>query len=229
MRLLLVEDDLALNNKLVPALTHAGFAVDVAENGLEAERIGRTDTYDVVVLDWGLAGRPGLDILRTWRKSGNAIPVMILTARNAWHEWVDGFQAGADEYLGKPFYVEELIARLNALMRRRAVANGGTLQVGGMTLDEAQQALVTHSGQTITLTGVEFRLLRYFMLHPGQVLSRQQLEEHVYNWQTGHESNVIEVYIKRLRQKIARGFIRTRRGQGYVFQVPSEYVERKKA
>lgn len=220
MRLLLVEDDTALNNKLAPALTQAGFAVDVAENGLEAEQMGEPDAYDVVVLDLGLPGRPGLDVLRTWRASGNAVPVLILTARDAWHERVDGLQAGADDYLGKPFYVEELIARLNALIRRSKTPLGGTLQAGGMILDEAQQVLVTDKGQTIPLTGVEFRLLRYFMLHPGHVLSKQQLEEHIYNWKTEHESNVIEVYIKRLRQKLARNFIQTRRGQGYVFQVP---------
>jgi DNA-binding response OmpR family regulator len=218
--LLLVEDDIALNRKLQAALTYAGFAVDVADNGIEAARMGETDLYDIVVLDLGLPGRPGLEVLRAWRVSGNTVPVLILTARDAWHERVDGLQAGADDYLGKPFYVEELVARLNALVRRSAASlGGGPLHVGSMTLDEARQALVTDKDMTISLTGIEFRLLRYFVLHPGQVLSKQQLEEHIYDWNTEHESNVIEVYVKRLRQKCGKDLIRTQRGQGYVFQV----------
>jgi DNA-binding response OmpR family regulator len=219
--LLLVEDDAVLNRKLQAALTQAGFAVDVADNGIEAERMGETDLYDLVVLDLGLPGRPGLDVLRVWRAGGNTVPVLILTARDAWHERVDGLQAGADDYLGKPFYVEELVARLNALVRRSAASlSGGPLRVGCMTLDEARQALVTDRGTTISLTGIEFRLLRCFVLHPGQVLSKQQLEEHIYDWNTEHESNVIEVYVKRLRQKCGKDLIRTQRGQGYVYQVP---------
>jgi two-component system OmpR family response regulator len=220
VRLLLVEDDTTLNRKLATALGQAGFAVDVAESGIEAEQMGDMEPYDVVVLDLGLPGRSGVDVLRSWRAHGNTVPVLILTARDAWHERVDGLQAGADDYLGKPFYVEELVARLNALIRRSKVAGGGTLRMGGMTLDEAQQALVTVNGTTITLTGTEFRLLRYFMLHPGKVLSKQQLEEHIYSWDAEHDSNVIEVYVKRLRQKCGKELIQTRRGQGYVFQVP---------
>lgn len=220
MRLLLVEDDAVLNRKLQAALTQAGFAVDVADNGIEAERMGEAARYDIVVLDLGLPGRPGLDVLQSWRACGNTVPVLILTARDAWHERVDGLQAGADDYLGKPFYVEELVARLNALVRRSTSSLGGPLQVGGMMLDEARQALISDQGGTIALTGIEFRLLRYFVLHPGQVLSKQQLEEHIYDWNTEHESNVIEVYVKRLRQKCGKEFIRTQRGQGYVFQVP---------
>jgi two-component system, OmpR family, response regulator len=219
VRLLLVEDDAVLNRKLQAALTQAGFAVDVADNGIEAERMGEAALYDIVVLDLGLPGRPGLEVLRSWRACGNTIPVLILTARDAWHERVDGLQAGADDYLGKPFYVEELVARLNALVRRSTASLGGSLHVGDMTLDETRQALVTDQGAIISLTGIEFRLLRYFVLHPNQVLSKQQLEEHVYDWNTEHESNVIEVYVKRLRQKCGKDLIRTQRGQGYVFQV----------
>lgn len=220
MRLLLVEDDTTLNRKLAAALGQAGYAVDVAESGIEAEQMGDMESYDIVVLDLGLPGRSGWDVLRSWRRRGNTVPVLILTARDAWHERVDGLQAGADDYLGKPFYVEELVARLNALIRRSKVTAGGTLQMGGMTLDESQQALVTVNGTVITLTGIEFRLLRYFMLHPGKVISKQQLEEHIYSWNTEHGSNVIEVYVKRLRQKCGKELIQTRRGQGYVFQVP---------
>ena len=219
MRLLLVEDDKTLHSKLTIALAQAGFAVDVADNGLDAERMGDLEPYDVIVLDLGLPERPGLDVLRAWRQRGNTTPVLILTARDAWHERVDGLQAGADDYVGKPFYVEELIARLNALMRRTHAPHGGSLQVGGLSLDESQQVLITGQGTSVVLTGIEFRLLRYFMLHPGQVLSKQQLEEHIYDWSTEHESNVIEVYVKRLRQKCGKDLIHTRRGQGYVFQV----------
>jgi two-component system OmpR family response regulator len=218
MRLLLVEDDVALNHRLKTALTQAGFAVDVTENGVDAERMGEMEPYDIVVLDLGLPERSGLEVLQAWRARGNTVPVLVLTARDAWHERVDGLRAGADDYLGKPFYVEELIARLNALIRRSAMREGGALCVGNITLDEAQQAIVMADRTTIALTGIEFRLLRYFMLHPGQVLSKSRLTEHIYDWDADHDSNVIEVYVKRLRQKCGKELIQTRRGQGYVFQ-----------
>jgi DNA-binding response OmpR family regulator len=219
MRLLLVEDDQALIQRLQSALSQAGFAVDVADDGVTAESLGNTEPYDVVVLDLGLPERSGLEVLRNWRAEGNTVPVIVLTARDAWHERVDGFQAGADDYLGKPFYVEELVARLNALIRRSNSASGGSLCAGDLILDETCQHLTTAAGETIPLTGVEFRLMRYFMLHPGQVLSKSQLADHVYDWESDHESNVLEVYVKRLRQKCGRELIQTRRGQGYVFQV----------
>lgn len=218
MRLLLVEDDTALNRKLKVALTEAGFAVDVTANGVDAEYMGDAEPYDIVVLDLGLPERSGLDVLRAWRARGNTVPVLILTARDAWHERVDGLRAGADDYLGKPFYVEELVARLNALIRRNTIHEGGTLCMGDLTLDEARQAVITRDGTTIALTGIEFRLLRYFMLHPGQVLSKSRLTDHIYDWNTDHDSNVIEVYVKRLRQKCGKHVIQTRRGQGYIFQ-----------
>ena len=221
MRLLLVEDDQALTQRLQSTLTQAGFAVDIASDGVTAQALGSHEPYDVVVLDLGLPERSGLEVLKNWRAAGNAVPVVILTARDAWHERVDGFQAGADDYLGKPFYVEELVARLNALIRRSYAASGGPLCAGDLTLDEGRQYLITASGETIPLTGVEFRLMRYFMLHPGQVLSKSQLAEHIYDWDADHESNVLEVYVKRLRQKCGRKIIQTRRGQGYVFQVLS--------
>lgn len=218
MRLLLVEDDAALNRRLKAALAQAGFAVDVAENGIEAECLGNIEPYDVVVLDLGLPGRSGLDILQAWRAGGNTMPVLILTARDAWYERVDGLRAGADDYLGKPFYMEELVERLNALIRRNTVHDGGALSTRDITLDEPRQAIIRADGEVIPLTGVEFRLLRCFMLHPGQVLSKRQLTEHIYDWDTDHDSNVIEVYVKRLRLKCGRDLIQTRRGQGYAFQ-----------
>lgn len=220
MRVLLVEDDTRLNRRLQTALAEAGFAVDVAENGTDAEFMGEVEPYDAVVLDLGLPGRAGLEVLQTWRGRGHAVPVLILTARDAWHERVDGFRAGADDYLGKPFYVEELIARLNALIRRSTGHACGRLSAGGFTLDEDQQAVVMPDGTAVQLTGMEFRLLRYLMLHPCQVLSKTRLAEHVYAWETDPDSNVIEVYIRRLRQKCGKDIIATRRGQGYVFQAP---------
>jgi two-component system, OmpR family, response regulator len=220
VRMLLVEDDAALNQRLKTALNEAGFAVDVVENGLEAEYMIEAGAYDVVVLDLGLPGRSGLEVLQNWRERGNIMPVLILTARDAWHERVDGLRAGADDYLGKPFYVEELIARLNAVIRRAKGQAGGRICRGGLTLDEERQAVIMPNGTTVLLTGMEFRLLRYFMLHPFQVLSKTRLAEHVYDWDEDHDSNVIEVYVKRLRQKCGKNIIRTRRGQGYVFQAP---------
>jgi DNA-binding response OmpR family regulator len=218
--MLLVEDDAALNQRLKTALSEAGFAVDVVENGFEAEYMVEAGAYDVVVLDLGLPGRSGLEVLQSWRERGNIMPVLILTARDAWHERVDGLRAGADDYLGKPFYVEELVARLNAVVRRAKGQAGGKIRRGGLTLDEAQQAVIMPNGATVLLTGMEFRLLRYFMLHPFQVLSKTRLAEHVYDWDEDHDSNVIEVYVKRLRQKCGKNIIHTRRGQGYVFQAP---------
>ena len=220
MRLFLVEDDTALNQRLKTALSEAGFAVDVAENGLDAEAMGDAATYDAVVLDLGLPGRTGLEVLQHWRGRGNAVPVLILAARDAWYERVDGLRAGADDYLGKPFYVEELIARLNALIRRSTGQAGRRLCVGGMLLDEDRQALMAPNGSTVLLTGMEFRLLRYFMLHPGQILSKTRLREHVYDWDEDPDSNVIEVYVRRLREKCGKDIIHTRRGQVYVFRAP---------
>ncbi len=218
MRLLLVEDDTLLSGRLRAELQRAGFAVDLADNGVDAGFMGESEPYDVVVLDVGLPGCSGLDVLRGWRAAGHPVPVLILTARDAWHEKVDGFKAGADDYLGKPFHSAELIARLHALLRRGIARPPGPLQVAGLTLDEeAQTARVIATNTTVALTGTEFRLLRYLMLHPGRVLSKTRLVEHVYDFETERDSNVLEVYINRLRRKLGRDLIATRRGQGYVF------------
>ncbi|MBF0294350.1 MAG: response regulator transcription factor [Magnetococcales bacterium] len=218
MRLLLVEDDADLAASLAGGLSRAGFAVDRAQDGIEAEYLGDEEPYDVVVLDLGLPGRPGLEVLRNWRRKGNNLPVLILTAWDAWHERVDGFQAGADDYLGKPFHLQELIARLNALTRRSRARPLGELTVDGLRLDETRQKVVLPSGEERDLTGTEFRLLRYFMLHPDQVLSKTRLTEHVYEYDEDKDSNVIEVYIKRLRAIVGHERIVTRRGQGYRLQ-----------
>lgn len=217
MRLLLVEDDAPLRERLRSGLRQAGFAVDVAADGFEAESCGVAEPYDAVVLDLGLPGKSGLEVLRGWRAEGNQVPVLVLTARDTWSERVDGLKAGADDYLGKPFHLEELVARLNALLRRSHPEAEASLAGQGLRLDEDRQVAVRADGQVVPLTGTEFRLLRYLMHHPGRVLSKSRLSEHVYELDEDRDSNVIEVYVNRLRQKLGKDLIRTRRGQGYVF------------
>jgi two-component system OmpR family response regulator len=218
MRLLLVEDDPELARGLASRLAAAGFAADLADNGIDGEFMGREAGYDAIVLDLGLPGRPGLEVLANWRAAGIATPVLILTARDSWHERVDGLRAGADDYLGKPFHVEELLARLQALIRRSSGQAGAQISAGDLRLDEERQLALLDDGREIDLTGTEFRLLRYFMLHPGSVLSKTRLTEHVYDQDFDRDSNLIEVYVRRLREKLGAERIETRRGQGYVFR-----------
>lgn len=218
MRLLLVEDDANLVAMLRKDLEAAGYAVDIADNGVDAEFMGNEGIYDIIVLDLGLPKRSGLDVLKNWRANYNPVPVLILTARDAWHERVDGFKAGADDYLGKPFHVEELVVRLNALLHRVREKPGGLLEINGLCLDEDRQTATTPDGTSIALTGTEFRLLRYFLLHPDHILSKTVLTEHVYDFDSDKDSNVIEVYVKRLREKLGKDCIQTRRGQGYIFK-----------
>lgn len=218
MRLLLAEDDRDLVDTLKKDLQSAGYAVDVADNGVDAEYLGNEMIYDVAVLDLGLPQRSGIEVLKNWRTSANHLPVIVLTARNAWHERVDGFKAGADDYLGKPFHVEELLARITALLHRSSQQPGGTLHAVGLSLDEEQQTVTTEDGQVHKLTGIEFRLLRYFLLHAGKVLSKSRLTEHIYDFDSEKDSNVIEVYVRRLRHIVGKDRIETRRGQGYVFR-----------
>ncbi len=218
MRLLLAEDDHTLLARLKKDLKSAGYAVDVADNGVDAEYLGNEMIYDIAVLDLGLPQRNGLDVLKNWRAAGNYLPVLVLTGRNAWHERVDGFKAGADDYLGKPFHTEELLVRLTALLHRSKQKPGGTLNVAGLQLDEKSQSVITSDGNNHKLTGIEFRLLRYFLLNSNQVLSKSQLTEHVYDFDSDKDSNVIEVYVKRLRQLLGKERIETRRGQGYIFR-----------
>lgn len=218
MRLLLAEDDEALVSSLKKDLQSAGYAVDVADNGIDAEFMGNEKIYDVAVLDLGLPQRNGIDVLKNWRSNNNHLPVIVLTARDAWHERVDGFKAGADDYLGKPFHIEELLARVTALLHRSSQQPGGQLNVLGLKLDEEKQTVTTDNAQIHKLTGVEYRLLRYFLLNPGHVLSKTRLTEHVYDFDSEKDSNVIEVYVRRLRQILGNERIETRRGQGYVFR-----------
>lgn len=218
MRLLLVEDDSELIATLKKPLKDAGYAVDVAEDGIEGEYLGNENIYDIAILDLGLPKRNGLEVLNNWRKADNKLPVIVLTARDTWQERVDGFKAGADDYVGKPFHVEELLARITALLHRSIQSPGSSLKSGNLILDEDQQTVTTEDGQTHTLTGTEFRLLRYFLLNTGHVLSKSRLTDHLYNLDSDKDSNVIEAYIKRLRKLLGKERIETRRGQGYVFK-----------
>jgi two-component system, OmpR family, response regulator len=217
MRLLLVEDDEDLARELRGRLRDEGYAIDVAANGIDAEHLGREEDYDLILLDLGLPDRPGLDVLRHWRSSGIGKPVIILTARDAWHEKVDGLKAGADDYVAKPFHFKELLARIQAVIRRSVAKGAEQLTAFGITLNEDQQAVVLESGERLQLTGTEFKLLRYLMLHRGKILSKSRLTEHLYEFDDERDSNVIEVYVNRLRQKLGKQLIQTLRGQGYVF------------
>ncbi len=194
--------------------------MDVASNGVDGEHLGREEAYDAVILDLGLPERPGLEVLRNWRADAIQVPVIILTARDEWQEKVDGFKAGADDYLAKPFHVEELVARLSAVIRRSVTQEAAAVKVCGLTLDEERQTCVREDGTVVDLTGTEFRLLRYFMLNTGKILSKTRLTEHVYEYDAEKDSNVIEVYVTRLRNKLGKELIRTRRGQGYIFGDP---------
>jgi len=217
MRLLLVEDDQGLVTRLKKDFEANGYVVDHADNGIDGQYLGETEAYDLVILDLGLPGRPGLDILHNWRESGLTLPVILLTARDAWHERVEGFRFGADDYVGKPFHFEELLERTKALIRRSNNTQNSELHTKGLSLDEERQCVLMDDGRTIDLTGTEFRLLRYFLLHKGKILSKSTLTEHIYDRDFDRDSNVIEVYVRHLRNKLGDEWIQTRRGQGYVF------------
>jgi len=218
MRLLLVEDDTALSQQLSAGLERNGFVVDISHDGVDAEYRGDTEDYAAVILDLGLPKRPGLKVLAGWRERHNDVPVLVLTARGAWHEKVEGFRAGADDYLTKPFHTEELVARLHALIRRRHGRASPVLQAGGLTLDVDRQCAVSAEGTTYTLTATEFRLLQYLMLHADTVISKGRLLEQTWSGNTDAEENLVEVYINRLRNKLGSHLIETRRGQGYVYR-----------
>ena len=217
MRLLLVEDSVALADELLPQLRSEGYACDWLVDGRDALAAPGVDDYDIAVLDLGLPGMGGLAVLAAWRRAGHRFPVLVLTARDRWTDRIAGLDAGADDYLGKPFHPRELALRLRALLRRsNASPAGAQLTVLGITLDETAQAICTAAGN-VSLTAAEFRLLRYFMLNPGRLLSRSQLQDHVYDHASERQSNVVEVYVSKLREKLGRDAIETRRGQGYCF------------
>lgn len=218
MRLLLVEDTVELADSLCAVLKDAGYAVDWRADGRDALVLGEQEPYDLCILDLGLPGMDGLEILTRWRAAGVALPVLILTARSNWSERVEGLRAGADDYLVKPFHSEELLLRVQALLRRsHGRQPQALLQAGGLALDESKQQVSGAGLDAVQLSATEFKLLRYFMLHTGQLLSKTRLAEHLYEYESERDSNVIEVQINHLRHKVGRDSIQTRRGQGYIF------------
>jgi len=214
MRILLVEDEPALAAQLTEGIRSAGYVVDVAGNGLDGHFMGNSEPYDAVVLDIGLPQMDGITVLRKWRAAGRAMPVLILTARDTWHEKVAGIDAGADDYLAKPFHMEELLARLRALIRRAGGHASTELVCGPLTLD-TRSSRVSVDGAALTLTSHEYRVLAYLMHHQGEIVSRGDLTEHIYAQDFDRDSNTVEVFIARLRKKLPPGLIETVRGLGY--------------
>jgi two-component system OmpR family response regulator len=214
MRILIVEDEPLLQSQLADALGAAGYAVDTASNGVDAHHLGDSGSYDAVVLDLGLPQLDGISVLKKWRAAGRVMPVLILTARDGWHEKVAGIDAGADDYLTKPFHMEELLARLRALIRRSGGHASAELVCGPLTLD-TRNSRATVGGHALTLTSHEYRVLAYLMHHRDEVISRSDLVEHIYAQDFDRDSNTVEVFIGRLRKKLPPGLIQTVRGLGY--------------
>jgi two-component system OmpR family response regulator len=214
MRVLVVEDDENLNRQISDALTEAGYAVDKAFDGEEGHFLGETEPYDAVVLDIGLPQMDGLSVLEAWRREGKTMPVLLLTARDRWSDKVQGIDAGADDYVAKPFHMEEILARLRALVRRAAGHASNEIVAGDLRLD-VRAGRVTVDGRAIKLTSHEFRLLSYLMHHKGKVVSRTELTEHLYDQDFDRDSNTIEVFVGRLRKKLPEDCIQTVRGLGY--------------
>jgi two-component system OmpR family response regulator len=217
MRILVVEDEASLAQQLMSSIADAGYAVDHAADGERADFLAQTEQYDAMVLDLGLPKIDGLTLLRNWRDSGIATPVLVLTARGSWHEKVRGIDGGADDYVSKPFRIEEVLARLRALLRR---ANGQVtpeLRAGGVALDP-RRARVTLDGAPVKLTSHEFRVLSYLMHHRGRIVSQSEIIGHIYAQDFDRDSNTVEVFIARLRRKLGASFIQTVRGLGYRIQ-----------
>ncbi len=217
--MLVVEDEPALAFRLQQVLEGAGFAVDVAYDGEDGWHLGDTEPYDAVVLDLGLPKLDGVTVLQRWREAGRAMPVLILTARSRWSEKMAGFNAGADDYVTKPFEMEEVVYRLRALIRRASGHAQPELSCGGLRLD-TNTGRVTLDGVPIQLTAQEFRILSYLLHHPGRIVSRTELMEHVYDRLFESDSNSLEVLLGRVRKKIGTGMIQTVRGQGYMLTDP---------
>lgn len=219
MRVLVVEDDADLNRQLTTALTDAGYVVDKALDGEEGHYLGETSPYDAVILDLGLPVLDGVSVLEKWRRAGKKMPVLILTARDRWSDKVAGFDAGADDYVSKPFHMEEILARVRALVRRSAGQASTELTCGPVTLD-TKGAKVLVDGMAIKLTSLEYRLLEYLMMHMGKVVSRTELVEHLYDQDFDRDSNTVEVFVGRLRKKLGVDVLHTIRGMGYCVQPP---------
>jgi two-component system OmpR family response regulator len=214
LRVLIVEDEAVLARQLAGALDQAGYAVDCAADGERADFMVQTERYDAVLLDLGLPKIDGLTLLKRWREQGTATPVLVLTARGSWHEKVQGIDGGADDYVAKPFQMEELLARLRALIRRATGQVQPELRCGSVALNP-KLARVTRDGAPVKLTSHEFRVLSYLMHHRGRIVSQSELTEHIYSQGFDRDSNTVEVFIARLRRKLGGSFIETVRGLGY--------------
>jgi two-component system, OmpR family, response regulator len=214
MRVLVVEDDIDLNRQLVAAMIEAGYAVDTALDGEEGFYLGDTEPYDIAILDIGLPKMDGVSVLEGWRRAGRNMPVILLTARDRWSDKVAGMDAGADDYVAKPFHMEELLARVRAQVRRAAGHARSEIECGPIVLD-TRSARVTCDGQLVKLTSHEYRLLAYLMHHNGRIVSRTELVEHLYDQDFDRDSNTIEVFVGRLRKKLPSDLIQTVRGLGY--------------
>jgi two-component system OmpR family response regulator len=215
LRLLVIEDDPDLNRQLATALIDAGYVVDRAFDGEEGHFLGESEPYDAVILDIGLPKMDGISVLEAWRRAGRAMPVLILTARDRWSDKVQGFDAGADDYVAKPFHLEEVLARIRALLRRSAGHAKSELNCGAVRLD-TRTGRVTVGGNPVRLTSHEYRLLSYLMHHTGRVVSRSELVEHLYDQDFDRDSNTIEVFVGRIRKKLGVDVIQTVRGLGYL-------------
>ena len=214
MRVLVVEDDADLNRQLVQALKEAGYAVDSATDGEEGHFLGDTEPYDAIILDIGLPVLDGISVLEQWRRAGRTMPVLILTARDRWSDKVQGIDAGADDYVAKPFHIEEVLARIRALVRRSAGHATNEIECGPVRLD-SKAGRVTVDGNPVKLTSHEYRVLEYLMHHRDRVVSRTELIEHLYDQDFDRDSNTIEVFVGRLRKKVSTDLIETVRGLGY--------------
>ena len=223
MRILLVEDEAPLRETLAARLKRDGFAVDTAADGEEGLYLGREVPFDLAIIDLGLPKMSGLDLVQELRGQGARFPILILTARSSWQDKVEGLKTGADDYLVKPFHVEELLARINALVRRASGWTKPVLQCGPITLDTTAQTVAVDSN-TVDLTSYEYKVLEYLMLHAGELVSKSDLTEHIYQQDFDRDSNVLEVFIGRLRKKLdpenAIKPIETVRGRGYRFAIP---------
>ena len=220
MRILIVEDDINLNRQLAEALKEAGYVVDTAFDGEEGHFLGDTEPYDAIILDIGLPEMDGITVLEKWRGAGRTVPVLILTARDRWSDKVAGIDAGADDYVAKPFHVEEVLARIRALIRRAAGHASSEIVCGPVRLD-TKSSKASVDGKPLKLTSHEYRLLAYLMHHKGEVVSRTELVEHMYDQDFDRDSNTIEVFVGRLRKKMGVDLIETVRGLGYRIQAPT--------
>lgn len=221
VRLLIVEDDRDLNRQLKDGLEEAGYVVDQAFDGEEGHFLGETEPYDTVILDIGLPVMDGISVLESWRRNQRNMPVLILTARDRWSDKVQGIDAGADDYVAKPFHLEEVIARVRALVRRSSGLASNEIEIDDVRLD-VKAGRVTQDGRPVKVTSLEFRLLSYLMHHKGRVVSRTELIEHLYDQDFDRDSNTIEVFVGRLRKKLPTSLIETVRGLGYVIHDPSK-------